>query len=197
MNRKKAGSETAVQWFQTLLYLGIVDLILTIIRLVLSVPSDVAGYISMGLRVSMVICLFQLAPIHPRYKKAAIFQSIMLLGTFVEAFSSEISVIGWLTIVFLILGRYQEYTGHSEYIADKDTKLSERWNSLFKWELVSGVLLSVLTFFVSTALVIALNINHILKNVVSIMSVPMCVFDVLYLVFMNRLISRIDEREVE
>ena len=195
MNRKKSGSDSSIQWFQALLYLGLVDLISTIMGFVLSVPSDITGYIIIGLRASMTICYFQLIPIHHRYKKAAIFQAVVFLGTFIEAFASEVSVVDWVTIVFLLLGRYQEYTGHSEVIAGKNAKLSKKWNSLFKWELVAGVLLSVLTFLVSTALVV-MNIDHTLKIVVSIMSVPMCVFDVLYLVYMNRMLTCLDESEV-
>ena len=44
-----------------------------------------------------------------------------------------LSLISLVSGVFLLVGEYQEYMGHSELLWDVDVELSDKWRKLWKW----------------------------------------------------------------
>ena len=44
-----------------------------------------------------------------------------------------LSLISLVSGVFLLVGEYQEYMGHSELLWDVDVELSDKWHKLWKW----------------------------------------------------------------
>ena len=50
-----------------------------------------------------------------------------------SALAVFLSLISLVSGVFLLVGEYQEYMGHSELLWDVDVELSDKWRKLWKW----------------------------------------------------------------
>lgn len=120
------------KWLRVLMYIAIVSLVNSIVNYVPFVPASVTTWISRGIMVAMIVCMFQLSSANGRYKTAAILRAIwlgtLLLGTLLHI--PSVLVLG--TSILSIIAVYQEYHGHSEVLAEKDTVLSAKWKGLFK-----------------------------------------------------------------
>ena len=139
--------------------------------------------------VAMIVCMFQLAPVNRRYKTAAVLRTLWL-GTLVVGTLLRIRaalIVG--TSILSVIAVYQEYHGHSEVIAEMDSDLSEKWNSLFIWSFLAPLLLSIgSSVAMVTATFMNLDVVKITAITTGIMRIPQYVIDVIYLLYLKKMI---------
>lgn len=176
------------KWLQVLIYISIVSLINSVLNFLPFVPAAVTTWISRGIMVAMVICMFQLAPVNARYKKAGIMRSVMLGCTLITAFLWASSILTLAASILSILAVYQEYSAHSELIADKDLKLSRKWHSLFNWGILAAVLVSFGSI-VAVLIVSMLETDAVRTSAIIVggLSIPQLVIDVVYLLYLKKM----------
>ena len=185
------------KWLRVLMYIAIVSLANSIVNYVPFVPASVTTWISRGIMVAMIVCMFQLASANGRYKTAAILRAIwlgtLILGTLLHI--PSVLVLG--TSILSIIAVYQEYHGHSEVLAEKDTVLSAKWNGLFIWSFIAPLLLSIGS---SAAMVISsfmnLDVAKVTAITTGIMRIPQYVIDVIYLLYLKKMLSIFENDEV-
>ena len=185
------------KWLRVLMYIAIVSLANSIINYVPFVPASVTTWISRGIMVAMIVCMFQLASSNGRYKTAAILRVIwlgtLLLGTLLHI--PSVLVLG--TSILSIIAVYQEYHGHSEVLTEKDTVLSAKWKGLFIWSFITPLLLSIGS---SAAMVISsfmnLDVAKVTAITTGIMRIPQYVIDVIYLLYLKKMLSIFENDEV-
>ena len=185
------------KWLRVLMYIAIVSLANSIVNYVPFVPASVTTWISRGIMVAMIVCMFQLASSNGRYKTAAILRVIwlgtLLLGTLLHI--PSVLVLG--TSILSIIAVYQEYHGHSEVLTEKDTVLSAKWKGLFIWSFIAPLLLSIGS---SAAMVISsfmnLDVAKVTAITTGIMRIPQYVIDVIYLLYLKKMLSIFENDEV-
>ena len=142
--------ELILKWLRVLFLCQAAGLTLTALSAISSLLA-VTAWISRIVSVFTVAALFHLAAVHGRYRKAAIFYCITLVGGIIAAFWN-ISLLSLAVSVCAIVASYHELNAHSGITAPKDAKLSRRWHSLFYWSMAVGLLSG---FATSAAVVIA------------------------------------------
>lgn len=148
--------------------------------------------------VAMIVCMFQLAPVSERYKKAGIMRVIMLACTLVTAFMFTSSILILVASTLSIIAVYQEYNAHSEVMADKDVTLSGKWHRLFGWSILAAVLLafgSTVTAMIFSFM--EMDAVRLTAIIVGILSVPQTILDIVYIVYINRMIHIFGNSEVQ
>ena len=158
-------------------------------------PADVTTWISRGIMVGMIVCMFQLSPVNGRYKIAAVLRTIWL-ATLVAGTSLRIRatlIVG--TSILSVIAVYQEYHGHSEVIAEMDENLSDKWNGLFIWSFIAPLLLSIgSSVAMVTATFMNLDVAKITAITTGVMRIPQWVIDVIYLMYLKKMIGILTAR---
>lgn len=180
--------------------------------LFLSTLSDVSSFSSAATWASrivtacLVICLFQLAPANTRYRKAAIFRaatlgcilinlilSAVVLKTEMKAAAAAVvSTVGQLVTlaasVCSFVSSYQEYSAHGE-LAAADMKLPSRWHTLFNWQIIVAVLITLVTGTTAVITVLlSVEAAVIVSLIMWIFTIVKAALNVAYLVLLNRTI---------
>ena len=187
--------EVPVKWLRVLMYIAITSLVNSLANYIPFVPADVTTWISRAIMVAMILCMFQLAPVNRRYKTAAILRAIwlgtLLVGTMLHIPATL--VLG--TSILSVIAVYQEYHGHSEVIEELDTDLSRKWNSLFIWSFMAPLLLSLgSSLAMVTATFMNLDVAKITAITTGIMRVPQYIIDVVYLLYLKKMIGILTAR---
>ena len=186
------------KWLRILIYVAIVSLVNAIVNLLPFVPASVTTWISRGIMIAVVVCMFQLAQINERYKKAGIMRAVMLVCTLITAFVYASSILNLAASILSIIAVYQEYNAHSELIADKDSKLSGKWHSLFTWGFIVGILVG----FGSTVTVLILtllesDVVRLTAIIVGILSIPQMILDLVYMLYLKKMVAIFENGEVQ
>lgn len=177
------------KWLRVLMYITITSLVNSAVNFLPFVPSSVTTWISRGIMVAMIVCLFRLAPVNERYKNAGILRSVMLGCTLITAFVSTSTLLTLTASVLSIIAVYQEYSAHSELVAQTDVKLSRNWHSLFNWSIIAGILVgfgSVIVVLIVTML--KLDAVRVASLIVGILGIPQFVVEVVYLLYIKKMI---------
>ena len=103
---QKDHSKIAGQWIQALMYLGAVGLINLAAVIIPFMPSEASYYISMGIEFSLVICLFQLAPLHKCYGYSAILRAVMFVSSILITFLKGASILTFVASISSIISVY-------------------------------------------------------------------------------------------
>ncbi len=135
------------KWLRHLFCANLVGLALSILALIPQISWIGKG--SMAVSLASAVCLFMLTPLQPRYQSAAIF---MALAQVLQILALALSFGTLPAAVLMLVAMYQEYRGHSELAADRDGRLSRRWNRLFVWQLAVGLLSTVAVMIISLIL---------------------------------------------
>ena len=181
------------KWLRMLMYIAIATLANTAISFLPVVPAVLTSWIARAIMVAMIVCMFRLAPVNARYQKAGIMRSVILACTLITAFVSGTSLLNVAASILSIIAAYQEYSAHSELIADKDAKLSGKWHSLFNWSIATGLLVG----FGSAVAVLILSLMEmdvvgVTALVVGILSVPQMILDLVYAMYIKKTISALE-----
>lgn len=178
-----------VRWLRILFWIHIASIALSLIS-ALPINTGFTTWISRAITAAVMLCLFQLAPACGRYRKAAVFTAVSLDLILIATLLFSSPLLTLAASIFSILAAYQEYSGHSDTVAEADPKLSRNWHSLFNWQLIVGVL----TSFVSMVAVIVLaalemNAAAITALIAGALSLVSMILQIFYLMYLNRMIK--------
>lgn len=171
------------KWMNILFVCNIASMIVAALNAI-SAISGVTGWISRGISVVMIVALFNLAAVNERYRKSAILSAVVVGGGIAVAVL-KMNLFTIVISICAIIANYQELNAHSELVAPMDAKLSNRWRSLFGYELVVGIISGL---FSSAAVVIAVladvdaeTITSVTVTVLALINVIIGLFRVMYL----------------
>lgn len=186
-------SDLLTKWLRALVYIAIVSIVNSVISILPIIPASVTTWISRGIMVAMVVCMFRMAPVNERYKKAGILRAVWL-GCMIASLVFLPSILVLAASILSIIAVYQEYSAHSEVVADKDAKLSRNWHSLFNWSIVTGLLVgfgSVVTALIASFA--GVEITRITAIVTGILGIPQLVIEIVYLLYLKKMSEIFDE----
>ena len=186
-------SDLLIKWLRVLVYIAIVSIVNSVISILPIIPASVTTWISRGIMVAMVVCMFRLAPMNERYQKAGILRAVWL-GCMIASLIFMPSILILTASILSIIAVYQEYIGHSEVVADKDARLSRNWHSLFNWSIVTGLLVgfgSMITALIASFA--GVEITRITAIVTGILSVPQLVIEIVYLLYLKKMSAIFDQ----
>ena len=186
-------SDLLIKWLRVLVYIAIVSIVNSVISILPIIPASVTTWISRGIMVAMVVCMFRLAPMNERYQKAGILRAVWL-GCMIASLIFLPSILILTASILSIIAVYQEYIGHSEVVADKDARLSRNWHSLFNWSIVTGLLVgfgSMITALIASFA--GVEITRITGIVTGILSVPQLVIEIVYLLYLKKMSAIFDQ----
>ena len=186
-------SDLLTKWLRALVYIAIVSIVNSAISILPIIPASVTTWISRGIMVAMVVCMFRMAPVNERYKKAGILRAVWL-GCMIASLVFMPSILVLAASILSIIAVYQEYSAHSEVVADKDAKLSRNWHSLFNWSIVTGLLVgfgSVVTALIASFA--GVEITRITAIVTGILGIPQLVIEIVYLLYLKKMSAIFDE----
>ena len=186
-------SDLLIKWLRVLVYIAIMRIVNSLIGILSIIPASVTTWISRGIMVAMVVCMFRLAPMNERYQKAGILRAVWL-GCMIASLIFLPSILILTASILSIIAVYQEYIGHSEVVADKDARLSRNWHSLFNWSIVTGLLVgfgSMITALIASFA--GVEITRITAIVTGILSVPQLVIEIVYLLYLKKMSAIFDQ----
>ena len=179
------------RWLRILLYIQLAAVVLVIPNLIPAVSQWLQwfGYL---LNAGVVYILFRLSPVCIRYRKCAVLKIIhiasLILAVVLADLGILISLITLAGSVCGIIASYQEYHGHAEVVKQADEKLSDRWSSLFIWQIVVGVVVGVGT--TAGTLISMLSGGEVSeKLIVGVIALPSIILQIVYLTYLNRTIK--------
>lgn len=185
------------KWLRVLMYISVVSLINAAANFVPFIPAALTTWISRGVTIAMVICMFQLAPVNARYRKAGILRAVMLICTLITAFVHASSILTFTASILSIVAVYQEYNAHSELVSDQDAKLAGKWHSLFNWSILAGVLVGFGS--VLGALIVAafeMDVVRVTALVIGLLGIPLMILDFVYILYIRKMIAIFENSEV-
>lgn len=177
------------KWLRILTGIAVVSLVNSAVGYIPFIHGDITTWISRGIMLAMVLCLFRLAPVNARYKKAGIFRAGMLACALITSFLFGSMLLTIAASVFSFLAVYQEFQAHAELVFGADPKLSRNWRSLFYWEIAVAILLS----FGSTAAAAILVMSGLQEGagtisgiVITVLGIPRLVVSVIYALLLKK-----------
>lgn len=185
------------KWLRVLMYISVVSLVNAAANYVPFIPAALTTWISRGVTIAMVICMFQLAPVNARYRKAGILRAVMLICTLITAFVHASSILTFTASILSIVAVYQEYNAHSELVSDQDAKLAGKWHSLFNWSILAGVLVgfgSVLGALIVAAFEV--DVVRVTALVIGLLGIPLMIVDLVYILYIRKMIAIFENSEV-
>ena len=69
-------SDLLAKWLRVLMYIAVVSIVNSLISFLPAMPASVTTWISRGIMIAMVVCMFRLAPVNERYKTAGILREL-------------------------------------------------------------------------------------------------------------------------
>lgn len=143
---------------------------------------------------AMYICMLKLAPANERYRKAGIFRGAILACSLITTFLFASRFLPLAASVCSMIAVYQEFHGHAELLENKNARLSQKWRSLFLWEIIAGLVLSVVsTFAVMILITMDLDASRIASMIIGVLKIPTWIIDVIYLCYVNKMIAIFQE----
>lgn len=183
-----------VQWLRCLFYICAAGLGVSVISWLLP-GAGFLSWVSRGLVLASAYCLFRLSPASDRYRKAAIFRVIYQIAAVVNMLLPS-TVLMLAASVCSLLAIYQEYSGHSDLVAQKDPKLSRKWHSLFNWSIAAAVISAFASMIVALITVmLELSVSGIVSVVTFIVLLPDEIVTLISLVYLHRMIQLLQEEE--
>lgn len=155
----------------------------------ISAISAVITWIARVLTLVSIVILFQLSPAHERYRKSAIFRCIVFVGTLLSLLiKSSLFALVW-TILSLV-AQYQEYSAHSDLVAEKDPKLSRNWHSLFNWQIFGGVIAAIISIAaVLGGVLLGAATENITSAALWLTTAVTIILEVFYLLYLRKTIA--------
>lgn len=169
------------KWLKILLNIHLLNIVCSLITAIPGIESF-AGLITTAVSAAAAYVLFRLSEACERYRKAAIFQIIAVVGTLLNQ-----SVLSLLISICSIVGMYHEYCAHGEVTADCAPELSGKWHSLFNIQLIVGII----SAFVSSAGVVIgvlaqMDTAVLVGTVVLVLALISLGLNIMYLVYLNQ-----------
>lgn len=144
--------ELFMKWIQNLFYVQCVALAATLIAKLPFIGSWF-GWVIRIISIVTILVIFKLSFANVRYRKSSILMGISVVLGFL--LSKDFAIFALVGAICSIIGTYQEYTGHSEVVADIDEKLSKNWHTLFNWNFWGGLAVSFAAAIIAVAIGVA------------------------------------------
>lgn len=183
-------SALMTRWLRVLMYIAAASLVNSLVSYFPFVPANLTTWISRGIMVAMILCMFRLGPAHGRYRKAGILRGAMLGCALITAFLFGSVILSLAASLLSFAAVYQEYKAHSELVADKDASLSQRWMRLFIWSILASVLLSAGTTLVAVIVIAAKlkDASRISGIAICLLGIPRSVIEIIYILYIRKMV---------
>ena len=143
------------------------------------------------------LLLYNLSPVNRRYRYAFVASLIAMVGslaeklTFGPGLAMVVSLVSFAGSIGGIVALYQEYYGHSEIAQmGRAPALRRKWCSLFVWQIVVGILISLVTFAVAMIGSAAeADLFKLVSNLVPVVSVPALALEAVYLSYLKKTLA--------
>lgn len=126
------------KWLWYLFYIHIASMLLSLPALIF-LDNPITPWLGHLATAGVIVCLFHLAPANGRYRTAAVLTTVHLGLTILAALFLP-NLLTMAASILSIIAGYQEFYGHAEMVEEKDSRLSQRWKSLFVWQILIGVI---------------------------------------------------------
>ena len=172
------------KWLKYLLYIHIVGIVCTLLAGI-PVLSVISGWVSTAVLAADAYVLYQIAPACGRYRKAAIFNVVVLVAGLLAK-----SILSLVISICSIVAMYQEYQGHSEIVAQRNPALSGKWNSLFHYQLFAGIISGVAgSAGVVIGVLAQMDSDALVKLIVLILTGVTLILELIYLSYLNQTVK--------
>lgn len=135
--------ESVTVWLRHLICAHAVNTATTLISM-FTMGEGWFAWVKQAAALTVVICLFQLAPANKYYKNAAWYRVCMLAVGLIQAMSDFDAALSPLSTVLMLLATYEEYTAHRELVKDLDAGLSGKWHKLFIRQIIWNVVFLII-----------------------------------------------------
>lgn len=174
------------KWLKYLLYVGIGSMANTVLNIFM---PGISAWISPILTLAALYMMARLIPANGRYLRAILFSGVsVLIGVL------NIQQIALAGAICSIVGQFQEFTAHGELIREQDSKLSDKWGSLF-WLQFAVSVISTLLGSVFTALLVAsgaVDVDTASAMIVVAVTLVTLLLRLLYLVYLGKTIKLVE-----
>lgn len=186
----------SVKWLRILMYTMMFSIINSLLSYLPFIPALLTTWVGRGVSVAMVLCMFQLTSVNARYRKAGILRLVAFVSTFFALIPVVGPVLVFAASILTVIAVYQEYHAHGEVITDKDSVLAEKWNRLFVWELIAGVLITVVTAIITVVLMmLQLDAVQVIAVTTGILQLVGLVINVIYIMYIKKMIDLLGDEE--
>ena len=176
-----------VTWLRNLFYIHIASIALSLPTLIF-INNPITPWIGHALSAGIALCLFYLAPANTRYRTAAILTAVYV-GLSVLSQLMPNSLLTIAISILSIIAAYQEFHAHAEIVEEKNPKLSQRWKSLFVWQIVIGVIAGFSSVAAVVIMVLAeMDQEQIVALTAGAVILVSLIPGILYLVYLRRMI---------
>lgn len=199
------GWDVLVKWLKFLLAVQLTQLAVSIVAvLFLLIPVGgiriLADWVGKVLTLCMIMAMFRLSDANQRYRKAFIAHLIVAIGAIAESLTIgpglalAVSLISLAGSIAGLVAVYQEYYGHGEIAeAAGDSNLSRKWNSLFVWQIVVGLVISLITVFsVMIGAAADAQMTRLVSILVPIAMIPGIILQIIYLRYLKKTLALIE-----
>lgn len=125
------------------------------------------------------VVLLKMISLSAHFRMAGLCKVASAVIGILSAAVSELSIAVVIIVVIMaavvdIVGEYQEFSGHADFVCDKDLVLSEKWLRLWLWYIVilagltGGVVCSVLLVLQGLIILLACEIGLVVVSIVKI-----------------------------
>ena len=153
-----------VKWLRYLIFVAVISIILSVLNCFKIMPNSpffiwISTYDGWIISAISIYCLFRLACVNNRYKKASIYRFFNFVCVIASYYLRRIisnvnveSIISLGSLLFNIIAFYQEYTAHAEIVIERDTLLASKLRQLFYLVLVLNIILPIVITSINPAL---------------------------------------------
>lgn len=180
-----------VKWLRFLFYIGIASIAYSVISTAFTLNWV---WLSLALSIANLVCLFALGSVNSRYRTSAILSIVSCAAVLLVYISEWLSILSLAGAVCSLVATYQQYKAHAELTGCKDAVLARKWEKLFGWQLLAGVLVA----FSSVVMVIvgALaggDVASLTLLVTWIITILQIIVNSIYLLYLHRTIALFQE----
>ena len=177
-------SEISGKWYQSLFWLLI---ICTVARTISNGEGDgmlytLLWFVNVLATAAYGVVLLKMISLSAHFRMAGLCKVASAVIGILSVAVSELSIAVVLIVVIMaavvdIVGEYQEFSGHADFVCDKDLVLSEKWLRLRLWYIVmlagltGGVVCGVLLVLPGLIILLACGIGLVVVSIVKIIYV--------------------------
>ena len=171
------------KWLKILMYVHIASIAISIISM-FSFKDSWNTWTGIAITLAGTVCMYAMAPINRRYKTAGNLYAVYLVCAVLNQ-----TALALVASILSLIAMYQEYSAHSELVADMDPNLSANWHSLFNWQIFVGVAVSVISIITVLLMAAVESQASRITAVVVIFGLADLLLTVVYIQFVRQMIG--------
>lgn len=181
-----------VKHLRLLVYIAIISLLNSAFDYLPFVPATVSSWVTKGILVATIYCMFRLSSWNSRYNWTAFFRLATLGCSLITSFLFGSYYLNIAIFIFSSNAVYLEYAAHAQLVAEKDLVLSRKWRNLFYWEFFSAIFLSLGSYATALILIsskLQTSASRISSIVIPLLKIPGFVTQLVRLLYLNKMIT--------